>query len=185
MKNLSKNTAKEFTKNCIMDALLQLMHTKDYEQITISELTRKAGVSRMSYYRSYSSKDSILTDYMHRILKEYAEELKGPAFQADFQTYDHILWSLKYLQKYKNYVLCLKKANRSEILLHGLDLYMLSVTKPLDKSALERYELYYYSGALYNIFMHWIEDDMKEDIEVIASIIYEHVRHSRFNDRKK
>lgn len=36
MKNLSKNTAKEFTKNCIMDALLQLMHTKDYEQITIS-----------------------------------------------------------------------------------------------------------------------------------------------------
>ena len=85
MKNLSKNTAKEFTKNCIMDALLQLMHTKDYEQITISELTRKAGVSRMSYYRSYSSKDSILTDYMHRILKEYAEELKGPAFQADFQ----------------------------------------------------------------------------------------------------
>ena len=162
MKNLSKNTAKEFTKNCIMDALLQLMHTKDYEQITISELTRKAGVSRMSYYRSYSSKDSILTDYMHRILKEYAEELKGPAFQADFQTYEHILWSLKYLQKYKDYVLCLKKANRSEILLHGLDLYMLSVTKPLDKSALERYELYYYSGALYNLFMHWTENDIKK-----------------------
>lgn len=185
MKSSSKNTSKEFTKNCIMDALLQLMHTKDYEQITISELTRKAGVSRMSYYRSYNSKDSILTDYMYRILKEYAEDLKGPAFQANFQTYEHILWSLKYLQKYKDYVLCLKKANRSEILLHGLDLYMLSVTNPLKKSELERYELYYYSGALYNIFMHWIEDDMKEDIQVIASIIYEHVRHNRFNDREK
>ena len=179
----SRNASKEFTKKCIMEALLQLMHTKEYEQISISEMTQKAGVSRMSYYRNYSSKDSILIDYMHHILKEYAEELNGPSFRSNFQTYDHILRSLKYLRKYKDYVLCLKKANRSEILLRGLDLYMLSVTESLEKSDLEKYELYYYSGALYNIFMHWIEDDMKEDIEVIASIIYEHVRHNRFNDR--
>ena len=109
MKSSLKNASREFTKSCIMDALLQLMHTKDYEQITISELTRKARVSRISYYRSYSSKDIILTDYMHRILKEYAEELKGPGFQADFQTHEHILWCLKYLQKYKDYVLRQKK----------------------------------------------------------------------------
>ena len=67
----------------------------------------------------------------------------------------------------------------------GLDLYMLYVTETLNKSNLEKYQLYYYSGALYNIFMHWLEDDMKEDIEVIASIIYEHVRYSRFNDKKR
>ena len=97
MNTSSKNPSKEFTKNCIMDALLQLMHTKEYEQISISELTQKAGVSRMSYYRNYNCKDSILIDYMHRILKEYAEELKGPSFRSDFQTYDHILRSLKYL----------------------------------------------------------------------------------------
>ena len=185
MNTSSKNPSKEFTKNCIMDTLLQLMHTKEYEQISISELTQKAGVSRMSYYRNYNCKDSILIDYMHRILKEYAEELKGPSFRSDFQTYDHILRSLKYLEKYKDYVLCLKKANRSEILLQGLDLYMLYVTESLEKSALEKYDLYYYSGALYNIFMHWIEDDMKEDIQVIASIIYKHVRHNRFNDRQR
>ena len=183
IKKTSSN--KEFAKNCIMDALLQLMHTKDYEQISISELARKAGVSRMSYYRNYSSKDSILIDYMYHILQEYVEELKGPSFQSDFQTYDHILRSLKYLNKYKDYVLCLKKANRSEILLKGLDLYMLYVTDTFNKSNLEKYQLYYYSGALYNIFMHWLEDDMKEDIEVIASIIYEHVRYSRFNDKKR
>ena len=183
IKKISSN--KEFAKNCIMDALLQLMHTKDYEQISISELTRKAGVSRMSYYRNYNSKDSILSDYMYHILKEYTNELQGPSFRSDFQTYEHILRSLKYLKKYKDYVLCLKKANRSEILLKGLDLYMLYVTETLNKSNLEKYQLYYYSGALYNIFMHWLEDDMKEDIEVIASIIYEHVRYSRFNDKKR
>jgi len=33
--------------------------------------------------------------------------------------------------------------------------------------------------------MHWIEDDMQEDITVIASIIYEHVKHHLFNDLPK
>ena len=51
---------KEFTKNCIMDALIQLMHTKDYNDITITDITKRAGVSRMSYYRNYKSKDDIL-----------------------------------------------------------------------------------------------------------------------------
>ena len=68
IKKTSSN--KEFAKNCIMDALLQLMHTKDYEQISISELARKAGGSRISYYRNYSSKDSILIDYLYHMLQE-------------------------------------------------------------------------------------------------------------------
>ncbi len=156
-----------------MEALLQLMHTKDYNDIRITDITARAGVSRMAYYRNYRSKDHILMDYMCSIIKEYAAELEGPEFFTNFQTYEHILRSLKYLEKYKDYVLCLKKANRAEIVLYGLDLYMLHVTEPLEKSNLAKYELYYYSGALYNIFMHWIEDDMQEDITVIASIIYD------------
>ena len=92
-----------------------------------------------------------------------------------------ILQSLKYLQKYKDYVLCLQKANRSEILLHGLDMYMLTVTDAKEKSFFEKCELYYYSGALYNIFLHWIRDGMNEDIEVVAQIIYDHVKHNRYD----
>ena len=145
-----------------MDALIQLMHTKDYNDITITDITKRAGVSRMSYYRNYKSKDDILLDYMYRILKEYVEDLKDPAFSSNFQTYEHILSSMKYLQKYKDYVLCITQANRSQILLYGLDLYMLEVTQTQNTSSLERYELYYYSGALYNIFMHWLQEDMKK-----------------------
>lgn len=177
-------SSKEFTKNCIMEALLQLMHTQDYNDISITDITNRAGVSRMAYYRNYSSKDDILLDYMYRILKEYRAELNSPSFQSNFQTYDHILYSLKYLQKYADYVLCLKKANRAEIVLHGLDLYMLGVTETLESSELEKYKLYCYSGALYNIFMHWIQNDMKEDIEAIASVIYELVKDHRYQDKK-
>ena len=30
-----------FTKRCIMDALLQLMHTKDYDDITITDILKE------------------------------------------------------------------------------------------------------------------------------------------------
>lgn len=178
------STSKEFTKNCIMDALLQLMQTQDYNSISITDLTSRAGVSRMSYYRHYKCKDDILMDYMYRIVKEYAEELQGPSFLSDFQSYEHILYSLKYLQKYKDYVLCLKKANRAEILLKGLDLYMISVTAAQQSTSLDKYRLYYYSGALYNLFMHWIEDGMEERPETIASLVYDQVKNHRFPDKK-
>ena len=87
-----------------MDALQQLMQKQDYNSISITDLTSRAGVSRMSYYRHYKSKDDILIDYMYRIVREYAAEFSGSSFLSDFQSYEHILYSLKYLKKYKDYV---------------------------------------------------------------------------------
>ena len=46
-KTLKKNT---MTKECIFTALLILMEKKPYEEITITDIAKKAGVSRMSYY---------------------------------------------------------------------------------------------------------------------------------------
>ncbi|HIS07210.1 MAG TPA: TetR/AcrR family transcriptional regulator, partial [Candidatus Choladocola avistercoris] len=51
------------TKECLYTALLLLMEKKPYEDITITEIAKKAGVSRMSYYRLYKSKDDILEQY--------------------------------------------------------------------------------------------------------------------------
>ena len=54
------NAAHELAVDCIYTALLQLMQTKPYRDISITEITRRAGVSRMAYYRNYADKDEIL-----------------------------------------------------------------------------------------------------------------------------
>jgi AcrR family transcriptional regulator len=54
------NGAHELAVDCIYTALLQLMQTKPYRDISITEITRRAGVSRMAYYRNYADKDDIL-----------------------------------------------------------------------------------------------------------------------------
>nr|WP_082326184.1 TetR/AcrR family transcriptional regulator [Streptococcus sp. X13SY08] len=62
LKNLiiSNKESNQLTKESIETALLFLMEKKDLHQISISELVRKAGVSRNAFYRNYKSKEEIL-----------------------------------------------------------------------------------------------------------------------------
>ena len=62
-----KNESNRLAKECIVTALIELMKVQDYHSITITQITRKAGVSRMAYYRNYTSKEDILNKYMEEV----------------------------------------------------------------------------------------------------------------------
>ena len=63
-----ENSAHRLAIDCIYEALIQLMEKKDYKDITITDITRKAGVSRMAYYRNYADKDEILLRHLKMYL---------------------------------------------------------------------------------------------------------------------
>ncbi len=49
------------------EALLSLMQEKDYLDITVSDLTRRAGVARASFYRHYNSVADVVDEYIKGI----------------------------------------------------------------------------------------------------------------------
>ena len=51
---------KQLTKEYIIQSLFILMKTKDYSDITIQDITNKAGVNRSTYYRNFSCKENII-----------------------------------------------------------------------------------------------------------------------------
>ena len=55
----------------MVQALMQLLQTKSLSNITISELTERAGVSRMTYYRNYNSMDEIFISYLKDLVESY------------------------------------------------------------------------------------------------------------------
>lgn len=65
-----ENGAHLLVVDCIYQALVQLMETKPYKDITITDITKKAGVSRMAYYRNFQEKDDILIDHLKKVLRE-------------------------------------------------------------------------------------------------------------------
>ena len=61
---MSTKNSNFFSRDCMVQALIQLLKTKSLSNITITELTERAGVSRMTYYRNYHSLDEIFSSYL-------------------------------------------------------------------------------------------------------------------------
>ncbi|HFI0633279.1 TPA: TetR/AcrR family transcriptional regulator [Streptococcus suis] len=57
----------------IQEALLQLIQQKEYEKITITDIAKRAGVTRISFYRNFESKDDILKQALERAFSVYQD----------------------------------------------------------------------------------------------------------------
>ncbi|MFV8290768.1 TetR/AcrR family transcriptional regulator [Aerococcus viridans] len=53
-------------KDYIIQALFLLIDSKQYDDITITDIAKKAGVTRISFYRNFDSKEDILRQEMKK-----------------------------------------------------------------------------------------------------------------------
>jgi len=72
----SNDELRRITRESLLTALIELWETKPYENITVTELTRRAGVSRMAFYRNYESKDDIVAEHMRALYVAYIDDLE-------------------------------------------------------------------------------------------------------------
>ena len=144
-----------FTKDCIVQALLRLMDEQAFSSISIQNIVDAAGVSRMAYYRNFSSKEDILRYHIHIVTNEFISRWEKSK-PKDFQEYlvllfDHLLaqkeLSLK-LQKAGMLYLC-KEAFDKEALAYAKD------TKGL-------YNFFFFSGGLFNMYEYWLKNGCRE-----------------------
>lgn len=79
LKNLyqSNKESNQLTRESIETALLFLLEKKDMAQISISELVKKAGVSRNAFYRNYKSKEEILEMAYERTSSHLSDRWKS------------------------------------------------------------------------------------------------------------
>lgn len=160
------NSNNNFIKKCITDALLQLMNEKDFKDISITEISVKAGVSRMAYYRNYNYKEDILNDHMTELIEEYKIMREEHADSI----YNRFLFAYKFFKDNNDFITSMEKSNLSVIIQNKINDYMKIFYKNSDEDINEKYKLYILSGALYNSSKMWILNGMKETPEELAKI---------------
>ena len=72
---LSNEESNKITRDCLRIAMFKLMDREDYEKISVTELTKLAGVSRVAFYRNYDSKQAIIEDATQSIFSKLQESL--------------------------------------------------------------------------------------------------------------
>lgn len=75
MANKNSNLQDRITKESIFTALMIIMEKKDFKEISITEITKKAGVSRMAFYRNYNQMEDIIINHLDEFLVEYSKQL--------------------------------------------------------------------------------------------------------------
>lgn len=87
----SKNTPNQQTREKIVNALLTLIKEKPLSTITITELTQLAGVSRMAFYRNFSTKEEVFSSHLKDILQKYQEEDRKQNLQGIYYDRAHMI----------------------------------------------------------------------------------------------
>ncbi|WP_026885562.1 TetR/AcrR family transcriptional regulator [Clostridium beijerinckii] len=76
---------KKDTKDFITTAILQLLATEKLSELTVSQVCKRAGVSRMAFYRNFNDLEQILYEYYQpKIAAVFYTIHQNPSFSDKF-----------------------------------------------------------------------------------------------------
>lgn len=169
---INRTTRNQYIRMCIARTLIQLMKTKEFDDITITELVKQANVSRMTFYKYYKSKQEVLSDYMYELVNDYVADTKKRMDIGKFHEFRRICHCFEFFKQYSPLIIILINANMYSVIINAVNNYMDTYVLPI--SHYSRYELYYYAGALCNTYIKWVESGMIEAPEEIARMVYKY-----------
>lgn len=148
-------------KEYIQEALVELLKKQSIKDISITDLTEKAGIARSTFYRYYSSLDEVIDDY---ILAIFSKMRKEKSFNFNVQS--TIRGFLEIFYDYRDFFRLLVRRGLLERVQRFLFKVCYEGIKDLGRnSQLNELEAYYYGGASSGFIIGIIIDDYKVPIE--------------------
>lgn len=161
------------SRQWMQTALLELINEKEYEKISITDITDRAGLSRPTFYLHYSSKDELLMDHLDTIFDPMIEQ---PGSLATTKIFEGILEEIDVFQT-------AMQVGTEQLLLNRMYDRNLSYLKDLARRcemeiASEVLELtaHFMAGAFVAILITWVQNDCPHPPEKMSEFVTEAIR---------
>ncbi len=153
MNNEQKNT---YVKRQITLALLKLLKEKPITEISISELTQKAQIGRVSFYRNYQTKEDVLKEESNRLIKEW-----GKLYEANPESSSETLFPslFDFYREHKEFYTILYQAGMTSIMQETI-LNTIQITSEMEN--LEAYMKSFWAYGIYGWLIEWMKRGMPE-----------------------
>lgn len=153
-------------KEALVISLIKLMKEKNFNQITIQELVKKAGVGRSSFYRHFDSKEDILC-YHIKELFDVTQLNVNPYTDGNLKP--HMIKQFHLWKQNKDFIFILKKNNLLYLLFKQATV---NVKENIDFLHLYKnpYQAVFFSSASVGVVIQWIENDFKESEEELTDM---------------
>lgn len=163
---LSNKESNKITRECIEAALILLMQKKEYNEITISEIVKRAGVSRTAYYRNYESKDDILKNLLHHVISNINAAISQFSYVTEQESYWNALFVTT--KAHAKSIYALLKAGFGHIILEEITKHM--IVDIMEKDMKSKYDMIFWSGAVYNVLTKWVQSGMEQTEDEMVQI---------------
>jgi hypothetical protein len=174
-KSTSNNRQVQRSKSWIFEALMILMDEKPYDKITVSDIVKKAGVARQTFYHNFNDKNEVIF-----ACAKNTDDLSGIEQSGDSKERYQIVLTFNYnytIKHRKELKKILSTPGIENNILRGIQEIPLALLKPLKKSLSKeeyricRYKLCYQITGCRRVFLDWFLDDMPLPVDALASII--------------
>ena len=168
----------ERTKKNISLALYALLLRKPYDEISVSDICKKANVSRVSFYHYYDKKDDIIIQFSDEKFAEFFDNFT----KLEVLTFEDLIVEMfKYLKKISRQLTILRYAQKENIMLeqfHSYGRYIFSNTKTntLLENKDNQFLIPFLVGGIFQVIMKWLDEGMVTPPEEIAKAVFEIVK---------
>lgn len=157
----------KFTRQCLEEALLLLLEKKSLQEISVSELCAKAGVSRMTFYARYKTKENLFEQIIRTLNKDFINAVGSPFVQnADLNWYKKFFGITKQNADAIKLVFTTDKYRYLSVI-NGVVLANAHLTEE------QRSVRLMWTGAMVNAVIYWFDSGLRLSVEEMASSCYE------------
>ncbi|MFK4935530.1 TetR/AcrR family transcriptional regulator [Lactococcus garvieae] len=176
------------TADAIINYFIEQLHTKNIDQISVMEIAKEVGISRVTFYNYFKSKEDIIETILEEILIEFDQlqkenlpfldnvDMANPEEIKEI-LYPNTLGILLFFKDNKKYIEVLLK---STDIVHFMDIlhstyynhFLVAIpeilSKKFEENTLKSYALYMTSGVK-TITEEWFAHDFTENPETVAN----------------
>lgn len=159
----------------ILEALLKLMEQEEYNDITVKNICKQAGISRQTFYYLFESKDEIVIYYINEFLEVTEQIINDNSF---ISIYDLIYTYFTAIDNNENIKKFISIINITPLFINALlnfmaKMHIIKTNKQADKK--DYYAHNFVSSGLHGIFLLWIKNNkdipLKELVIIVENIL--------------
>lgn len=169
------------TRKWLQDALIALMREKPFQQIQITELCRRAQVSRPAFYLHFRSKEELLLSHVDSIFDAFHAHIVREIRQGTIDRKRFSIMLFEYWERDAETLRMVLQADNPEILIERLREHFgtvlselpSSVHKPLRDPRLSNLAVGFAAGGAYMLLREWLAQQVPLPSEHMGLLMYE------------
>lgn len=160
-----------YSQECIIDAFLMLLSENNLQDISVTEICKKAGVARITFYKYYKTINDVLKATVDFKFNEFKEDLIKAKLGGDIKKVLEL--SITSIVPLRKPLKSLSRSNMSGILLQYFTNALATLLPIIETDVeLKKIKYLFLSGGVFNILSDWVSLGMKDTPKKLAEQIY-------------